>query len=61
VKELARVVVVGREGYPAVPGAPSFPAVSSTEVRARISRGEDVSGVVPRKVLAYVAARGLYR
>jgi nicotinate-nucleotide adenylyltransferase len=61
VTELARIVVVGREGYPPVPGAPSLPAVSSTEVRARIARGEDVSGLVPRKVLEYVEAKGLYR
>ena len=61
VKELARVVVVGREGFPPVPGAPSLPAISSTEIRARIARGEDVSGLVPRKVLEYVQAKGLYR
>lgn len=61
VLELARVVVVGREGHPKVPGAPSLPAISSTEIRARIARGEDVSALVPRKVADYVAARGLYR
>jgi nicotinate-nucleotide adenylyltransferase len=61
VTELARVVVVGREGYPPVPGAPSLPAVSSTEIRAKIGRGEDVSGLVPRKVLTHILATGLYR
>jgi nicotinate-nucleotide adenylyltransferase len=61
VKELARVLVVGREGFPAVPGAPTLPAISSTEIRARIARGEDVSGLVPRKVREYVAEKGLYR
>jgi nicotinate-nucleotide adenylyltransferase len=61
VKELARVIVVGREGYPPVPGAPSLPAISSTDVRARIARGEDVSALVPRKVREYVEASGLYR
>jgi nicotinate-nucleotide adenylyltransferase len=61
VTELARIVVVGREGYPPVPGVPSLPAVSSTEIRARIARGEDVSGLVPRKVLAHILATGLYR
>jgi nicotinate-nucleotide adenylyltransferase len=61
VKELARVIVVGREGFPPVPGAPSLPAVSSTEIRARIARGEDVSGFVPRKVREYVREKGLYR
>jgi nicotinate-nucleotide adenylyltransferase len=61
VTELARVVVVGREGFPPVPGAPSFPAVSSTEIRARIASGEDVSGLVPRLVREYVEEKGLYR
>ena len=61
VKELARILVVGREGYPPVAGAPSFPAISSTEVRARLGRGDDVAGLVPRKVVEYVRERGLYR
>ncbi len=61
VQALARVVVVGREGFPAVPGAPTFPAVSSTAIRAGIARGEDVSGLLPRKVREYVEAKGLYR
>jgi nicotinate-nucleotide adenylyltransferase len=61
VAELARVVVVGREGHPPVAGAPSLPAVSSTEIRARIARGEDVSALVPRRVRAYVEEKGLYR
>jgi nicotinate-nucleotide adenylyltransferase len=61
VRELAGIVVVGREGFAPVAGAPTLPAVSSTLVRERLVRGEDVSGLVPRKVLAYAAARGLYR
>jgi nicotinate-nucleotide adenylyltransferase len=60
VQELARVVVLGREGYPAVPGTPTLPAISSTEIRARLARGEDVAGLLPRRVRAYVAERGLY-
>jgi nicotinate-nucleotide adenylyltransferase len=61
VQALARIVIVGREGYPPVAGAPSLPAISSTDVRARLARGEDVSGLVPRKVREYVEAKGLYR
>jgi nicotinate-nucleotide adenylyltransferase len=61
VEALARVIVVGREGFPPVPGAPALPAVSSTEIRARVARGEDVSGLVPRRVREYVEERGLYR
>lgn len=61
VTELARIVVVGREGFPPVAGAPTLPAVSSTEIRARLARGDDVSGLVPRKVREFVAEKGLYR
>jgi nicotinate-nucleotide adenylyltransferase len=61
VTELARVIVVGREGFPAMAGAPSFPAVSSTDIRARLAKGEDVSGLLPRQVREYVEERGLYR
>ena len=61
VRELARVVVIGREGYPPVPGAPSLPAVSSTEIRARFARGEGAAGLVTRQVAEYVEAKRLYR
>jgi nicotinate-nucleotide adenylyltransferase len=61
VQQLARIVVVGREGYAPVGGAPSLPAISSTDVRARIARGESVAGLVPEKVREYIAERGLYR
>jgi len=60
VNELARVVVVGREGYEG--GAElRLPAVSSSLVRERLGRGEDVSALVPRRVVDYVRERGLYR
>ncbi len=61
VQELASVIVVGREGWPAVPGAPTLPAIASRDIRERLARGEDVGGLVPRKVLAYVREKGLYR
>ena len=61
IQALARVIVVGREGFPPVAGAPALPAISSTEIRARIARGEDVAGLVPRRVREYVAENGLYR
>jgi nicotinate-nucleotide adenylyltransferase len=37
-----------------------MPAVSSTEIREALARGEDVSGRVSRSVLDYIASRGLY-
>jgi nicotinate-nucleotide adenylyltransferase len=61
VKELARVLVVGRQGYEGPAAGPALPAISSTLVRERIARGEDVSALVPGRVLAYVSERGLYR
>jgi nicotinate-nucleotide adenylyltransferase len=60
VRELAGLIVLGREGYPPVPGAPVLPAVSSTAVRELLAKGEDVAGLVPRRVLEYVRERGLY-
>jgi nicotinate-nucleotide adenylyltransferase len=60
VNELARVVVLGREGYQG--GAElRLPAISSSQVRERLGRGEDVSALVPRRVLAYLSERDLYR
>lgn len=69
VQALARVVVVGRQGCPGSPGGPGgpggeipqLPAISSSEVRERLARGEDVSALLPRRVLEYALERGLYR
>jgi nicotinate-nucleotide adenylyltransferase len=36
-------------------------AVSASELRARIGRGEDVAAYVPAPVLAYIREHGLYR
>ena len=41
-----------------VPFAPL--AVSASEIRARLARGEDVGAMVPPKVLAYIRQHGLY-
>jgi nicotinate-nucleotide adenylyltransferase len=61
---LAPPIVIGRTGY-ALPGALvcpiEMPAVSSTEIRERLARGEDVMPLLPRAVLGYIAERGLYR
>jgi nicotinate-nucleotide adenylyltransferase len=59
VTELARVVVLGRQGYQGG-GGPELPAVSSSELRERLGRGEPVDGLVPDTVLAYLRSRGLY-
>ncbi len=63
IEKLAPPIVLGRAGVPA-PGAPAalLPEVSSTQVRDAIARGAwaDVEKLVPRTVLAYARARGLY-
>jgi nicotinate-nucleotide adenylyltransferase len=55
-------IVVGREGYAAPSDALPPPLyLSSTDIRARLSRGEDAMPLLPRAVLRYIAERGLYR
>jgi nicotinate-nucleotide adenylyltransferase len=36
-------------------------AISASEIRARVARGEDVSAMVPAKVLGYIRQHNLYR
>ena len=54
-----RLLVVGRDGF-AGGSAVTMPAVSSTEIRARLRAGEPVDGLVPRSVLSYIRERKLY-
>ncbi len=77
VLELARLAVATRPGYPterfeAVLAEIGHPErveffeiepieLSSTEIRARVSRGESIDGLVPSEVLAEIDRRGLYR
>jgi nicotinate-nucleotide adenylyltransferase len=56
---LAPPIVVGRSGHDG-PGI-EMPAVSSTEIRQRLARGQSVQALVPRLVIDYIAGRGLYR
>lgn len=63
---LAEIAVFARPGWPAgdgrarvVPMAPL--AISASEIRARLARGEDVSAMVPAKVLDYIRQHKLYR
>jgi nicotinate-nucleotide adenylyltransferase len=61
-EELLRTVpriVVGRGGV-AGGGGLVMPAVSSTEVRARLAKGESTSDLVPHAVEAYIREHGLY-
>ncbi len=55
------LIVVGRQGYAPVDGAPTFPDVSSTEIRSRIAEGRPVDHLLPRAVAAVMERHGLYR
>lgn len=52
-------IVVGRAGHDGA--GIEMPAVSSTEIRRRLARGQSVVSLVPRLVMDYIAERGLYR
>jgi len=66
VKKLARIAVFARPGFKAAgKDAESVPmkplAISASEIRARVARGETLSGMVPPAVAGYIAQHGLYR
>ncbi len=65
IEKLAPPIVVSRAGYAKymVAGARAVvvPDVSSTDVKAALGRGEDVSDLMPRDVLAYIEENGLYK
>ncbi len=52
-------IVVGRGGFAGGAGL-AMPTVSSTEVRARLGRGESVAHLVPQRVLAYIREQRLF-
>ena len=68
-RNLCRIAVFERPGFPAATDKggdvqrAQLPAtdVSSTEIRAKIGRGENVSTLVPATVLGYIKAHRLYR
>ena len=64
IPELARVVVFGRAGAPALDGAGAVPVpaieISATEIRRRVREGRSIRWWVPAAVAEYIAARRLY-
>ena len=62
----APLIVIGRAGHPLPAGSVAtevtMPEVSATQVRERLARGSsDVTGLVPRNVLRYIAEHHLYQ
>lgn len=60
VARMAPPIVVARRGHPGSDG-PELAEVSSTEVRARLARGDSAIPLVPIPVMDYIAREGLYR
>jgi len=62
IEQLARVLVLNRAGFPSAQAVgPALAFVSSTEVRERLASGQRAGEWIPRRVLEYVEAHGLYR
>ncbi|MBE2251556.1 MAG: nicotinate (nicotinamide) nucleotide adenylyltransferase [Myxococcus sp.] len=60
ISELVDVVVLHRAGYPAREAiGPPMAEVSSTEIRRQIAAGARPDGLVPRRVLDFIAERGV--
>lgn len=63
-EKLCAVAVAARPGWSAA-GARAIPmtplAISASDIRARLARGEDVSAMLPARVLGYIREKGLYR
>jgi nicotinate-nucleotide adenylyltransferase len=65
VKKLARIGVFARPGTALDQGIPLIPMepmrISSSEIRARVARGEDIAELVPGAVANYIERERLYR
>jgi nicotinate-nucleotide adenylyltransferase len=57
---LVEFILIGRSGEASLGGL-QLPPISSTEVRARIARGEPVDGLVAADVIDYIREHELYR
>lgn len=59
IQSLAELYVVGRSGAESSQEI-ELPDVSSTDIRARLGRGESTAGLLPDSVHSYILERGLY-
>jgi nicotinate-nucleotide adenylyltransferase len=62
IRALAPPIVLGRDRVSAGGARTLLPAISSTDVRASIARGDwqALTDIVPAKVIAYIRDKGLY-
>jgi nicotinate-nucleotide adenylyltransferase len=62
IEQLARIIPLERAGFPVPGGAGAvLPEISSSQVRALLASGGEVSYLVPRAVLRAIRAAGTYR
>ncbi len=59
IQQLAELYVVGRSGAAATDEI-ELPDISSSDIRARLSRGEDPTSLLPGRVLTYIHSKKLY-
>jgi len=59
IERLARIIVLGRAGYPAA-GSIMLPEVSSTHIREQLSTGSNAEHLLDREVLEYARKHRLY-
>jgi nicotinate-nucleotide adenylyltransferase len=63
-EKLCDIAVVARPGWSPAAKATAIPmtplAISASDIRARLARGEDVSAMLPPPVLGYIREKGLY-
>jgi len=64
-EKLCAIAVVARPGARVDAGVKTIPMapspVSASGIRAQLARGEDIAGLVPPAVAAYIREKGLYR
>jgi len=61
IERMVDLLVLGRQGYQGPDDAVVLPAISSTEVRARLADERSVSHLLPAGVLGYIKDHRLYR
>ena len=65
IEKLCGIAVAARPGSQPGAGAKAIPmnplAVSASDIRERLARGEDVAAMLPAPVLDYILKKGLYR